>query len=267
MEIIGNTIARLRRERGMTQEALAEVIGVSAQTISKWENSTYCPDVALLPVIADVFGVTVDALFGREDSRRALTPEQAIDHVIECTRETFVVACYEPERDGRFEEQLAAYKRAMTLDDRHRSVIENDRDVLYFREKLGALALRKPAEGWNTLFARQDVAAFLRMIADDDFRRAMQRIISKRLLTFTLPSLAKQCGVADADGLAQKLLESGLFAQRELMIDEAPLTYFEMVGGKGRLLLLYAVLSLALEYVDYQSVHYCFFGNMNYFTP
>ena len=267
MEIIGSTIARLRRERGMTQEALAELIGVAAQTVSKWENSTYCPDVALLPVIADVFGVTVDALFGREDVHASVTPEQAIEQVIESARETFVSACYEPERDGRFEEQLATYKRAMTLDDRHRSVIESDRDVLYFREKLGLLALRKPAEGWNPLFARQDVADFLRMIADDDFRRAMQRIISKRLLTFTLPSLAKQCGVADADALAQKLLESHLFVWRELVIDESRLTYFEMAGGESRLPLLYAVLSFAQEYVDHQSVHYCFFGNMNYFTP
>ena len=40
-----------------------------------------------------------------------------------------------------------------------------------------------------------------------------------------------------------------------------------MAGGESRLPLLYAVLSFAQEYVDHQSVHYCFFGNMNYFTP
>jgi len=267
METIAATIARLRRERGMTQENLAELIGVSSQTISKWENSTTCPDIALLPVIADVFGVTIDALFGREQAHRVVTPEQAIERVIECARETFVAACYEPERDGRFEEQLAIYKRAMTLDDRHRSVIENDRDVLYFREKLGALALRKPEEGWSGLFAREDVADCLTLMADGDFRRAMQTIISRRMLTFTLPSLAKQCGVADPDVLAQKLMTSGLFAKRELMIDEKPLTYFELVWGESKLFLLYAALAFAREYVDHQSVHYCFFGNMNYFTP
>ncbi|MBQ7306570.1 MAG: helix-turn-helix transcriptional regulator, partial [Clostridia bacterium] len=64
MTIIGETIARLRRERGMTQEALAESMGVSSQTISKWENSTTCPDVSLLPVLADFFGVSVDDLYG-----------------------------------------------------------------------------------------------------------------------------------------------------------------------------------------------------------
>ena len=65
MTIIGETIAQLRRERSMTQEALAECMGVTAQTISKWENSTTCPDVMLLPVLADFFGVTVDDLYGR----------------------------------------------------------------------------------------------------------------------------------------------------------------------------------------------------------
>lgn len=267
MEMLAKNIARLRRERGMTQEALAEEIGVSAQTISKWENSTTCPDVALLPVIADVFGVTIDALFGRETAHAAVTPEQAIDRVIECARETFVAACYEPERDGRFEDQLSQYKRAMSLNDRQSSVIENDRDVLYFREKLGALALRKPEDGWSGLFAREDVAALLRLLADDDFRRAMQTIISRRMLTFTLPSLAKQCGAAEADALAQKLLDSGLFARRELMIDETPLTYYELVWGESKLFLLYAALAFVREYADDQNVHYCFFGNMNYFTP
>ena len=146
MSIAAN-IARLRKERGMTQEALADVIGVSAQTISKWENETTWPDVALLPVIADVFGVTIDALYGREDVKRSLSPDVAIDRAIEGVRETIVGTIYNPELDGRFEDQLAQYRKVMQSDPRQRSVIENDRDVLYFREKLGALVLRRPEEG------------------------------------------------------------------------------------------------------------------------
>lgn len=267
MEAIGKTIARLRRERGMTQEALAEIIGVLPQTVSKWEKHTTCPDVALLPVIADVFGVTIDALYGREDGPRAILPEQAVDRVIECARETFAAVCYEPERDGRFEDQLAQYKKAMTLDERHRSIIENDRDVLYFREKLGALALRRPEEGWNTLFAHEGAAELLALLADADFRRAMQVILRRRLLTFTLPSLAKACGVQDEERLEAMLVKARCFARRELMIDEKPLTYYELVWGERQLFLIYAVLAFAQEYADYQGVHYCFIGNMNYFTP
>ena len=59
---IGNNIATLRKEKGITQEELSNILGVSAQAVSKWENNSSCPDVALLTDIADYFGVTVDAL-------------------------------------------------------------------------------------------------------------------------------------------------------------------------------------------------------------
>ena len=201
MDKIAANIARLRRERGMTQEALAEVIGVSAQTISKWETSTTYPDIALLPVLADTFSVTIDALYGRDEAKRTIPKDAAIDRVIEQVCETIVGTIYHPELDGRFEDQLAQYKKVMQSDPRQRSVIENDRDVLYYREKLGALALRKPEDGWNSLFGKPENLDLLRLLVDTDFRRAMQVIISRRMLTFTLPSLAKAAGVKVAERL------------------------------------------------------------------
>ncbi len=264
---LAENIARLRRERGMTQESLAEMIGVSSQTISKWENSATWPDVALLPVIADVFGVTIDALYGREDERRAIHPDKAIDQVIEAVRETIVGACWNPETDGKFEDNLEKYRKVMQSDLQQRSVIENDQDALYFRETLGALALRRPEEGWNSLFARDDVATLLRTLADDDFRRAMRIILQKRMLTFTLPSLMKQCGAQDAARLEECLMASGCFVRRELTIDETLLTYYELIYAEMKLYLIYGVMALAQEYADYQGTHYCFIGNSSYFTP
>ena len=62
---LGNQIATLRKERGLTQEALAQNLDVSNQAVSKWESDQCCPDITLLPKIADLFGVTIDFLFGR----------------------------------------------------------------------------------------------------------------------------------------------------------------------------------------------------------
>lgn len=59
---IGNNISALRKKKGITQEELANELGVSAQAVSKWENNSSCPDVSLLTEIADYFGVSVDAL-------------------------------------------------------------------------------------------------------------------------------------------------------------------------------------------------------------
>ncbi len=63
---LGNRIAELRKEKGMTQDALAKELGVSNQAVSKWEANQSCPDIQLLPQIADLFSVTLDSLFGRE---------------------------------------------------------------------------------------------------------------------------------------------------------------------------------------------------------
>ena len=60
---IGKNIADLRKNSGMTQEQLAETLGVSSQTISKWENEVTMPDIMLLPVIAGCFDITVDELY------------------------------------------------------------------------------------------------------------------------------------------------------------------------------------------------------------
>lgn len=265
--MIAENIARLRKARGMTQEALAEVIGVSAQTISKWETGTNAPDVSLLPLIADVFGVCIDALYGREKQQYSSTPAEAIERVIEHVRETIVGTIYNPELDGKFEDRLAQYKKVMQSDTRQRSVIENDRDVLYFREKLGAVALRKPEEGWNSLFVQKENAVFLRLLAEEDFRRAMQVIISRRLLSFTLSSLAQMAQVKEPNCLGELLERSGLFAKRELLIDERPLVYYELTQGETKLHLLYAVLIFAQELATYESIHYCFIGNSQYYAP
>lgn len=63
---LGNKIAELRKEKGMTQEALANKLGVSNQAVSKWEANQSCPDIQLLPQIADLFEISLDDLFGRE---------------------------------------------------------------------------------------------------------------------------------------------------------------------------------------------------------
>lgn len=63
---LNERIYELRREREWTQEQLAQKLGVSYQAVSKWENAQACPDISLLPAIADLFEVSIDSLFGRE---------------------------------------------------------------------------------------------------------------------------------------------------------------------------------------------------------
>ncbi|MBR4766521.1 MAG: helix-turn-helix transcriptional regulator, partial [Clostridia bacterium] len=60
---IGNKIKTLRKQRGITQEQLADAIGISFQAVSKWENGIALPDIMLAPALASYFGVSMDDLF------------------------------------------------------------------------------------------------------------------------------------------------------------------------------------------------------------
>ena len=72
---LGDNIASLRRASGLTQELLADRLGVTSQAVSKWERQLSCPDVSLLPAMAEVFGVTIDELF----AGTAAVSDQRID--------------------------------------------------------------------------------------------------------------------------------------------------------------------------------------------
>lgn len=76
-ETIGNRIAKHRKVKSMTQEELANALGVSSQAVSKWENDASCPDISLLPQLCRILGITADELLtGKTSEVKLLPPEQ-----------------------------------------------------------------------------------------------------------------------------------------------------------------------------------------------
>ena len=100
---IGKNIRRLRLVKEMTQEELAERVGVTGQAVSRWERGECCPDITLLPGLANLFGVTTDELLGMEEindsARRWNVHAQAS-----------VLA-----REGKYREGIALYEQAIKL--------------------------------------------------------------------------------------------------------------------------------------------------------
>jgi transcriptional regulator with XRE-family HTH domain len=68
METLGKRIANLRREKELKQDDLAQMLDVSPQAVSKWENDQTCPDISLLPELAKILGVTVDELLSGKEA-------------------------------------------------------------------------------------------------------------------------------------------------------------------------------------------------------
>ena len=267
MTSIGETIARLRRERGMTQENLAECMSVTAQTISKWENCTTCPDVMLLPVLADFFGVTVDDLYGRIIEEKRIFREEAVDAAMEQMRR-IIVRCFYGGNSKADVDELAEELRSSLRDGISRSVIQSGNgSVIYMREPLGTMAIKRPETGWNSLFTNENNQRMLQLLADNDFRKAMAVILKKRMLTFTIPALCKMAEIEDGKLLEQMLKESGLFACKTLAIDESTMNYYELTQAEQKMYLLFAAMLFAQEYAEYRAQHCYFSGDMNYFSP
>lgn len=63
MELLGNKIQMLRKNKNLSQQELAQKLSVSSQAVSKWERNLSTPDISMLPVIARFFGITMDELF------------------------------------------------------------------------------------------------------------------------------------------------------------------------------------------------------------
>ena len=76
---IGKKIKQLRCKAGLTQEQLASRLGISAQSVSKWENSITMPDITLLPSLTGELGVSIDELFDLTVNQRLQRIEKLID--------------------------------------------------------------------------------------------------------------------------------------------------------------------------------------------
>ena len=98
MEHIGQRIKDLRKKADMTQDRLADYLGVSAQAVSKWELGQTAPDLSLIALLCRVLGVTADELLGigqeKEDERKAqLLKETDLSEYIALDSRTFYEKC------------------------------------------------------------------------------------------------------------------------------------------------------------------------------
>ncbi|MDD4774307.1 MAG: helix-turn-helix domain-containing protein [Eubacteriales bacterium] len=263
MNIIGEKIAELRKAKGMTQEELASVIGVSSQSVSKWENSTTMPDIMLLPVLADTLGVTVDTLFGKSRGEEAFSADDVFASACEGLLRSVACACHDKSKP--FDARFAEYVSALKDDDRMRSAVIRKHGIVYYREEIGGLLLKRPRNGWSGLTGDISAQKTLALLADRDFCRALHAIVRTNMTAFTIPSLCGICGAEDAGELEQAIAGSGLFARRKIAVDGQTVVVYELFGSH-KLFLIFAIFTYAKELAEYSDVYYNYYGDGNFYT-
>ena len=86
---LGKKIKQLRFKAGLTQEQLAEKLHIGAQSVSKWETGVAMPDITTLPLLAEIFGVTIDDLFDLTADQRLNRIENRMDAEEELPQDVF----------------------------------------------------------------------------------------------------------------------------------------------------------------------------------
>ena len=209
---IGTNLKHLRQEKGMTQEVLAELLGVSPQAISRWENDSAYPDITLLPGLALLFDVSVDTLVGMDEIRRgeAMAELHAeihnfveageIEEAIRLARESvrrypgdtgLLVTLGETlahgEDPGAVGEAITLFKRALTMDGvsmKAKATASANLIFLYLRlgrDEEAEVTVKSLSHVWES----REVM-FPELSEGEDYTKALGEAIRKILVYFTM---------------------------------------------------------------------------------
>ncbi len=135
MQRIGSFLAQLRKERGLTQEQLAQELGTTNKTISRWETGTYLPPVEMLQLLSEMYGLTINELLQGE----RIAPEKQLAAANE------TIAAVIRESPFLFKERQAYWQRKWVKDHRFDIALLI---MLALAVQVLAIVLAKPA--WAT---------------------------------------------------------------------------------------------------------------------
>ncbi len=151
---IGEKIRQLRSQHKMTQEQLADRLGVSYQSVSRWENGVTYPDIEFLPAIARQFSVTLDYLLGQDDAEKLKSLRERIHGIGRMTEDEadtlidLIRTCRREQDNGSFFEDICYSLRYSPLH-RNKDVIEELRKSKeVFFETCTDAAIRSRALGY-----------------------------------------------------------------------------------------------------------------------
>ena len=255
---IGKNIADLRKSNGMTQEQLAETLGVSSQTVSKWENEVTMPDIMLLPVIAGCFDITVDELYGGRktiEKRQTIDyddiPEMLYDAVIDLTQRGWVNTVegkdIETEKE-RMKSYLADNRQVKT------ATFSNKRGAVIATSEIGLLHRGKANADQ---LVQEGIGRVLEILSNTAVRRVFAYEMDNMTKPLTAPYVAKKCDISpdEAAQALDMLTEIHVNQPTDVMIDENNSVRMYALNSDECIMYMLMILKIA-RLIDENEQHY-----------
>ncbi len=263
---IGKNIAELRKNSGMTQEQLAETLGVSAQTISKWENEVTMPDIMLLPVIAGCFNITIDELYGgkKPDQKNNAVdydeiPEMLYDAIIDLTERAAIYNASGKDLDtekAKMKSYLAENRevKTATFSNKNGAVIATSEIAFLHRGKANAAQLTEDGIGY-----------VLEVLSNPAVRKIFACQMENISKPITAAFAAKKCNISidDATDALEQLVKIHVNHPGEVMLDEdVPLRMYWHDSGEWVLYML-TILKIARLMYENRQHYFNYRGSFN----
>lgn len=248
---IGEVIAALRKEKGITQEVLSQNLSVSIQAVSKWETNVTSPDVSLLPLIADFFNVSIDALFGR-----ASTSKNFIYNGISklCNSPMLInqvmQQCWDLEFAAVGTNNFTDESMSRIRNSPYASRVVTNEGFTNMKNDLGFVVMPDPQTGWGALFANENICELFKKLSDIDFMKVLAFLAGKGMYNFTLVALSTSTNV-EKDKLGEYikiLMEFRLVEEKKVLLDEGETSFYAF--SSKRLPMLLVSLGYAQEFIE-----------------
>jgi len=269
MTTIGDKIAELRKQKGLTQEKLADIIGVSAQSVSKWENSATMPDIMLLPMIADIFDVTIDSLFGKTAVKKSDVvsvdeiPNAAYYNLLETMQKVWNNF---DKADGVSEEKLVESVKnteqyLKTHPDSHTAIFSDGGGAVYANHEIGII-FKKTDDVMTNLLRDEKAAEMLNFLSNKIVRTIMEYQLKSGATSFTAASIASKCelDISDTQAMLDKLVEYAFTSKNCVDVGEGESLYIYHLYAGHKMLLVYSIIRLADRLSDYREHYRGFIG-------
>ncbi len=257
MKTVGEKIAELRKQKNMTQEEFGAMLGISAQSVSKWENHISLPDISLIPIIADTFDISIDELFDRSVSVAPVKTET----VIESTFEKLLkhISSYFDVGD-QFEE----YKNTINADNDTSTALYTENGVLWGNQDIGVI-YRRSAKESIPLLHDGEALAYLSMLADEAVCKILAYTAENGKKSFTAASVAAKCNITaeKVDDALRLLKKYHLMTSRLVDLGDETVTVWEK-GGSHKMFFIYSMLLLAQKAATAEDNYYCYRGDTSW---
>lgn len=250
MKTFGEKIAELRKSRSMKQEEFAGMIGVSAQSVSKWENNTTMPDIMLLPVIAGIFEISIDELFSVEKRKSENlacpmddTPTEAYMAVLEVMQRGW----YDEVTAERCAELAVDTAESLKRYNQNTGIMSYKSGSVYANKDMAVAYLPDDKRTLN-LFENDKVATLLRTLGDKSARLILKHQLEHNGVADTPASLAAKCGTdeSEIESALGHLVALGLNEEQTVDVSsDASIKIYRLCGKHRFKLIAYPLLCLA----------------------